>query len=439
MSATLFLLVLLALLAGALVGWALGARGRRTAQAEAGELRARAAELGARLEGERQSAAEKLKLLEQAELKLREAFQALSAEALRSNNEAFLDLAQTKLGQFQTEAKGELEARQTAIAELVKPVAEALKKVDEQIKNVEKERVGHYKELATQVQAVAQTEAQLKAETANLVKALRTPSARGQWGELQLRKVLEMSGMQEGIHYTVQPSVATEEGRLRPDVIVRLPGGKNVVVDAKTPLEAYLNAVEAADDAARDALLKDHARRVREHMAELGRKSYWSQFDPAPEFVVMFLPGEMFFSAALQQDPQLIERGVEEKVIPASPTTLIALLRAVNYGWQQERMAESAEQISALGRELYQRLATLAGHFDRLGKSLDGAVESYNAAVGSLETRVLVAARKFEDLGAAPPEGLPEPREVDARSRQLHAPEAEQARAGSGVGGPRSG
>ena len=304
------------------------------------------------------------------------------------------------------------------------PVRESLEKVDHKIQELEKARVGAYATLSEQVRSLVETQSQLRTETGKLVTALRTPSARGRWGEIQLRKVVEMAGMLNYCDFTEQESVDTGEGRLRPDLIVRLPGGKNVVVDAKTPLDAYLGALEAPDDAGRDALLKDHARRVREHMAELGRKGYWSQFDPAPEFVVMFLPGEMFFSAALQQDPGLIEHGVDEKVIPASPTTLIALLRSVAYGWQQETIAESAQQISALGRDLYERLATLAGHFDTLGKNLDSAVGSYNKAVGSMETRVLVAARKFEELGAAPSGGLPGPREVDQRSRVLHPPEA---------------
>jgi DNA recombination protein RmuC len=391
--------------------------------AELSDLKSRKAAVDARLEEQTRALEAQRSLLQEAEKQLREAFESLSAKALMSNNQAFLDLAKTQLGEFQKGAQGDLEARQKAIDTLVKPLTDTLKAVDTQIREVEKERVGHYEKLAQQVQSVAQAEQQLKAETANLVKALRTPGTRGRWGEIQLRKVVEMAGMVNFCDFTEQDSVNTEDGRLRPDLIVRLPGGKNVVVDAKTPLDAYLNALEAPDDEARESMLKDHARRVREHMNELGRKSYWNQFDQAPEFVVMFLPGEMFFSAALQQDPGLVEHGVSEHVIPASPTTLIALLRAVAYGWQQDQIAQGAQHISALGRELYERIQTLLGHFSTMGRSLDAAVASYNKAVGSMESRVLVTARKFEDLGVSAPEGLPEPREVDQRARVLHAPE----------------
>lgn len=385
---------------------------------------AKAAEAEARLEEERKSSGEKLQVLEEARSKLANEFKALSAQALSSNNESFLALAKATLEKYQEGARGELAKKEQAIAELVKPVRESLEKVDGKIQQLEKSREGAYQGLHQQVQLLLETQKELRCETGNLVKALRSPVARGRWGELQLQRVVEMAGMLEHCDFEQQKSINTEDGRLRPDLIVRLPGGRSILVDAKTPLEPYLAAVETSDETLRRAKFADHTRLIRQHIASLGRKAYWEQFTPAPEFVVLFLPGESFFSAALQEDPELIEAGLKEKVLLATPTTLIALLRAVAYGWRQEKLAENAQEISELGRELYKRLSDMAEHWSRVGKSLNGAVDSYNKAVGSLENRVFSTARKFKELQAAPEKvEITELAPVDQTSRLLQAPE----------------
>jgi DNA recombination protein RmuC len=386
-------------------------------------LQADHARLQEKVAQEQARVSEQQALLTDAQARLAEAFKSLSADALRANNQSFLELARENLQRFQQGAQEDLVQRQKSIEQLTTPIREKLEKFDGHLGEIEKARIGAYQALESQVKDLVATHLpRLHAETANLVKALRQPSARGRWGEVQLKRVVEMAGMLEHCDSDQQASRNTEDGRLRPDLIVRLPGGRQIVVDAKAPVDAYLTAVEARDDAGRDAALVRHAQQVRTHVSQLGAKKYFDQFDPSPEFVVLFVPGEAFFSAALAQDPELIEFGASSRVIPASPTTLIALLKAVAYGWRQEALAQNAQQVAALGKELYERLSKMGEHWGRVGDQLDKAVKSYNEATASLESRVMVSARRFVELRASPEDKMPMLEPVERAARQVMGP-----------------
>lgn len=414
----------LLLVAGAAVGFLAGYLARAPAARLAEERRARVAALEARLELERAQAQDKLRLVERAREELSDAFKALSADALRAASTSFLELARTSLERWQDGARTDLDRRERAIAELLAPMKDSLGKLDGELRQLEARREHAYGSLTAQLEAMGRAQGELRAEAANLVRALRAPQVRGRWGELQLRRVVELAGMVDRCDFHEQQTAEGEAGRLRPDLVVHLPGGRHVVVDAKAPLSAYLEAAEAKDEPTRRALLADHARQLRDHVAALSRKAYWEQFRPTPELAVLFLPGESFYAAALEADPALLEAGVERRIIVATPTTLIALLKAIAYGWRQEAAAENAEQVAALGRDLYKRMADLGAHFARLGKNLAQAVGSYNDAVGSLEARLVPAARKLDALAVRPENAaLPDLSAVEAHPRPLVAPE----------------
>ena len=388
----------------------------------ASALEERTLQLQARLAEERRQGDEKVKLLDEARAALENSFKSLSADALRNNNQSFLDLAKTALNEFQQGARSDLDKRQVAIDALVAPVRASLDKVDEKITSLEKAREHAYGEIRQQFTQMAEVQTQLRDETTNLVKALRQPHVRGRWGEIQLRRVVEMAGMMLHCDFVEQQSADSDDGKLRPDLIVKLPGGRHIVVDSKAPITAYMEAHEATTDELRKVKILLHAQLMRRHLEALAKKSYWEQFQPTPEVVVMFIPGEAFYSAALEADPDLLDSGFGQNVIIASPASLMALLKAASYGWRQEAIADNAREISNLGQELHARLSVMADHFTRLGKSLGTATDSYNSAIASFESRVLVSARKFKELGATSQEAeIIELRAVEGGVRRLQA------------------
>jgi len=370
------------------------------------------AELATTLELERRQAADRL-------VEVEKTIAQLSSDALRENSKAFLTLAQESLKQFHVQSKGDLEQKEKAVENLVKPIRDALEKTAEQVREMEKERKEAYGALHKHLESMTQTQLLLQGETSKLVTALRRPEVRGQWGELTLKRLAELAGMVEHCDFYQQESIETEEGRMRPDMIVRMPDGRTIVVDVKTPLDAYLSAIEATDDAVRTRHLEHHARKVRERVRELAAKAYWNQFENTPDFVVLFIPGDQFLGAALDADRSLLEDALKQRVILATPTSFVALLRAVGYGWRQENLAENADRIRELGEELYQRLATFTEHLARLGASLDSSVTAYNKAVGSLDAKVLPGARKFVEMGVTPKKSLESPAVVETAPRDV--------------------
>ncbi len=381
----------------------------------------------AALEGELKAAAEKIARFEEMKTQMTDSFKALSAQVMQENNRSFIDLAGQTFARYFSAARQEFEVREKAVAESVRPVFEALEKYDRQVQAMENARQKAYGELSQQVLSLSQTQNALQRETGKLVNALRMPQVRGRWGEITLRRVVELSGMQNQCDFFEQQTVQTEDGALRPDMIIRLPGDRKIVVDSKVPITAYLDALESSGPDQAEEGLKRHAHHVQAHIQKLAAKAYWSRFSPTPEFVVLFMPGENFFSAALQQQPGLIEEASEKGVILATPTTLISLLKAVAYGWKQETAAQNARAISELGGELYNRLAMMADHLNALGRDLDRCVTTYNSVVGSFERRVLPSARRFDKMGVTVKGGktLMASAPVDNRPRTVNTDDAQ--------------
>jgi DNA recombination protein RmuC len=426
MDVAALLVAALTLAAGAVIGW-LAARGRAVAGMQA--ARTEIARLAATLDAERAAARAHEESQARAEARLREAFDSLAGDALKRNNEAFAELAAAKLATEKANADGELAQRQQAIEGMVGPLRESLERVQHQLNTVERERAGSYSKLLEQVGMMRTTSEQLQKETTQLVTALRAPQVRGRWGEMQLERAVEAAGMTEHIDYVTQATVTGPDGRLRPDLVVKLVGGKSVVVDSKVAFSGYLEAMEAKDEATRKSRLKAHARHLRDHIDALGAKAYFEHFSPSPEFVVCFVPADAFLDAALREDPTLQERAFDQNVVIATPSTLVALLRTIAYTWRQEALAANAAEVHRLGRDLYQRLSTMGGHLDKLGRSINGAVDNYNKTVSALESRVFVTARKMIDLKVVDPADTFEaPQQVTETARSAQAPEIAEQR-----------
>ena len=410
---------IIALAVGLLAGWALA-----TTRAEARVRRAevRTVESRALLEAERRVAAERVAAAQADRTRLNEQFRALAADALRANSEQFMVVAEERLKRSQEAGAAELSQREDAVKQLVEPLTRTLDQVKNEVLTAERARLQAQSALAEQLRGMRESSDLLRSETTHLVTALRSSQVRGRWGEIQLRRVVEAAGMVEHVDFVEQSQVRTDDGRLRPDMLVQLAGGKNVVIDAKVAFLGYLDAVQAQDDTVRAERMAAHARHMRKHIDDLAAKEYWEQFSPTPEFVVMFVPAEAFLHTALEVDPTLIEHAMEHNVVLATPMTLVAMLRTIAYAWRQDALAANAQQVLTLGRELHGRLSTLGGHVGRLGRQLDGAVRSYNETVSSLESRVLVSARRLAELKVTDAE-LEPPAQIDRAARQLQAPE----------------
>ena len=388
-------------------------------------MRARNSALEAQLKSQDQLQEEREEALKQAETRLAASMIEQTGKSFREHSETFLKLAKENLGSHQEKAHGRMQAKEKAIEALIKPVAEALKKTEEQLLRIEKERKEAYGSIYKELETVSRSQQALQEETQNLVNALRRPEVRGQWGELTLRRVVELAGMVNHCDFSEQAQTDGDEGSMRPDMIIHLPEGRTVVVDVKTPLDAYLDATAAKDAKSREVALKRHARHVRERVRELSSKNYWAQFDGSPEFVILFVPGEQFLSAALDMEPNLNEEAIKQKVLLTTPNSLVALLKVVAYGWRQMTLAKNAEQIRDLGQDLYRRLTTFTGHLSKLGRQLGSSIDAYNSAVGSLERQVLPGARKFIEMGITAPKEMPELDPVDKTARRLQSPQDE--------------
>ncbi|MFA6600224.1 MAG: DNA recombination protein RmuC [Candidatus Omnitrophota bacterium] len=385
------------------------------------EAEAAKTEAETRVEESEKRIAEQRALLEDAKAKLSETFDSLASKALQANNKGFLTLAEEKFGSLKASAEAELETRKVAIETLVGPLNEALANYQASAKELEEKRLREMSAVGQQLSSLAAAQVTLQGETAKLVNALKSPQVRGRWGEVALRKTAELAGMSSYCDFVEQESVTTEDGRLRPDMIVKLPTGREVVVDSKVSMAGFIEALEAKTDGERDAALLRHAAQINQHVKQLSAKEYWDQFPLAPEFVVLFIPNDSFLAAAAEKDPNLIENALNKKVVIATPTTFIALLKAIAYGWRQEVLAENAQKISSLGQEISDRIATIVDHFNSVGKSLGKAVESYNAATASFETRLLSSARKFKELGASGKKEVEAIEPVDHMPRAISA------------------